>query len=93
MFTQKEELKGTFCPLIRKDCVREKCVWWAHVIGQNPQTGGQIDHYGCAVTWIPVLQIETTQMVRGSQAATESFRNLIANGMEETRRLNDQNKY
>ncbi len=92
MFT-KEKAQGSFCPLIRKDCIKEACSWWVHVRGHNPQTGEQMNHFGCAVAWQPILQIETTQMVRGSQAATESFRNLIANGMEETRRLNDQNKY
>lgn len=90
MFTQqKEKLQGTFCPLIRKDCMREKCSWWVQVVGKHPQSGEQLNHFGCAVAWQPILQIETTQMVRGAQAATESFRNMIASGIENQQRLQD----
>lgn len=62
------------CPLLKKVCMEHQCRWWIHLRGANPQ-GGEIDHWGCAVEWLPVLLIETSKEVRQSAAATESLRN------------------
>ena len=32
--------------------------------GMDPQTGEDIDHWGCAVTWVPMLTIENSQQQR-----------------------------
>jgi hypothetical protein len=77
------ELKpGTLCPLIKKDCVQLKCAWFMQVRGKHPQTGKDIDEWGCAVTWLPVLQIETSQQSRQTGAAVESFRNEMVRANE-----------
>ena len=41
----------------------------------NPNTGEEIDEWGCAVTWLPTLMIENSQQQRATGAAIESFRN------------------
>ena len=66
---------GKFCPLIGEDCIELKCAWYNQVRGVNPQTGQEIDEWGCAVTWMPKLLIENSQMQRQTGAAVESFRN------------------
>ena len=66
---------GKFCPLIGEDCLELKCAWYNQVRGVNPQTGQEIDEWGWAVTWMPMLMIENSQMQRQTGAAVESFRN------------------
>tara|TARA_B100001113_G_scaffold272069_1_gene226810 strand:- start:93 stop:407 length:315 start_codon:yes stop_codon:yes gene_type:complete len=66
---------GKFCPLIGEDCLELKCAWYNQVRGVNPQTGQEIDEWGCAVTWMPMLLIENSQMQRQTGSAVESFRN------------------
>ena len=66
---------GTFCPLIKKDCIQLKCAWFTCLRGTNPNTGQEIDEWMCAVTALPLLQIEVAKETRQGAAATESFRN------------------
>lgn len=76
MFKSNKEV-GHYCPLIKKDCIEHKCAWWMQVRGMHPQTGEDIDHWGCAVTWMPMLTIENSQQQRQTGAAVESFRNEV----------------
>jgi len=78
---------ATFCPLIRKKCIQKKCVFWTRVIGKNPQNEETLDHWACAVSWIPMLLIENSQMSRQTGAATESMRNEIVKRMDSPRML------
>ena len=71
--------QGKFCPLIGKDCIQMQCSWFCQIRGTDPQTGKEIDEWGCAVTWMPVLLIENSQMQRQTGAAVESFRNETVN--------------
>ena len=66
---------GCFCPLLQKDCIGLQCAWITQVRGNNPQTGEEVDHWECAVKWIPMLLVENSQMQRQTGAAVESFRN------------------
>jgi hypothetical protein len=68
---------GDFCPLIKKDCVGLKCVWFTQVRGMNPNTGKEVDEWACAIAWLPVLLIENSQQQRHTGAAVESFRNEV----------------
>ncbi len=78
---------GKFCPLIKKDCVGLKCSWYIEVRGMNPNTGEQVDEWGCAISWIPMLQIETSQQARQAGAAVESFRNEVVRSNAENQQL------
>ena len=69
--------KALFCPLIKKDCKQLGCSWFTQVRGTDPQTGREIDEWGCAITWLPVLLIATANEARQGAAATESFRNAV----------------
>jgi hypothetical protein len=67
------------CPLWRGKCREHKCRWYTQVIGKNPNTGAQIDQWGCAIEFLPMLLIENAKEVRHGAAATESFRNEMVN--------------
>jgi hypothetical protein len=77
--------KGTYCPLIKKNCIENKCAWYTQVRGFNPNTGQEIDEWGCAVSWMPVMSIEVAQKQYQTGAAVESFRNEVV-------RINQQNQ-
>lgn len=64
-----------WCPLIGEECMKLKCAWFTQIRGQNPQSGEEVDEWGCAVTWLPMLLIENSQQQRQTGAAVESFRN------------------
>lgn len=64
------------CPLDGfKPCRQLACAWFMKVRGTNPNTGEEIDDYGCSMAWLPVLMIENSQQQRQTGAAVESFRN------------------
>lgn len=69
--------KGEVCPLHRVDVskVCHKCPWWTLLRGKHPQSEEQLDQWGCAIAWMPILAIEGAQMSRQTGAAVESFRN------------------
>ena len=74
---------GTFCPLIKKDCVQLQCAWFTQLRGTNPQTGQEIDEWLCAIAAMPMLQIEVAKEARQGAAATESFRNEMVRAQTE----------
>ena len=77
------ELKpGTYCPLIKKDCIGLTCSWFTQVRGHNPNTGKEVDEWACAIAWMPILLIENSQQQRSTGAAIESFRNEVVNTNE-----------
>lgn len=64
------------CPLDGfKPCRQLDCAWFMKVRGSNPNTGEEIDDYGCSIAWLPVLMVENSQQQRQTGAAVESFRN------------------
>ena len=70
---------NNFCPLIQSDCKGLGCSWFTQIRGTNPNTGKEVDEWGCAVTWLPMLMIENSQQQRQTGAAVESFRNEMTN--------------
>lgn len=78
---------GKWCPLIKRDCVGLKCSWFVEVRGMNPNTGEMVDEWNCAVAWVPMMQIETSQQARQAGAAVESFRNEVVRTNSENQQL------
>ncbi len=50
--------------------------------GNNPNTGEEVDEYGCSMAWLPMLVIENSQQQRSTGAAVESFRNEMVKSNE-----------
>ena len=50
--------------------------------GNHPQTGQEIDEWGCTIAWTPLLLIENAKLQRETGAAVESFRNEMVKANE-----------
>tara|TARA_R100001510_G_C7629128_1_gene188356 strand:+ start:508 stop:945 length:438 start_codon:yes stop_codon:yes gene_type:complete len=68
------------CPLLNKKCIKHQCVWYNMLQGKNPQTGLDVQEWGCSIAWLPLLLVENSAKTMGVQAATESFRNEMVKG-------------
>jgi len=78
----------TGCPLNKfKPCKQLACAWFIQLRGLNPNTGQEIDEWGCAIAWQPILMIETAQQQRQTAAAVESFRNEVVGANRSAPRL------
>jgi len=51
------------------------CPKFVKIAGTNPQTGAQVDQFGCVDSFLPMLLIENSQQQRQTAAAVESLRN------------------
>jgi hypothetical protein len=64
------------CPLDNfNPCRQLECAWFLKIAGKNPNTGADIDDWGCSMAWMPILMIENSQQQRSTGSAIESFRN------------------
>jgi len=70
------------CGFTRKPCMEHDCMQWIQLMGKNPNTGQDINEWGCAIAWMPILQIESSQQMRQAGAAVESFRNEMVRGVQ-----------
>jgi hypothetical protein len=67
--------EGTYCPLLKRDCIGLKCAWIMKIQGVEKNTGKEVEEWQCAVKLLPMLMIENSQVGRETGAAVESFRN------------------
>lgn len=73
----------TNCPLNSfNPCKELECAWFMKLRGVNPNTGQDVDEWGCSMSWIPILLIENSQQQRQTGAAVESFRNEMVKANE-----------
>lgn len=79
------ELKAKHgCPINNfEPCKQLDCAWFTKLAGKNPQGEKEIEEWGCAITMLPLLMVAQTNATRGTQAATESFRNIMTEQQEE----------
>ena len=68
------------CPLLQKKCIKHQCLWYNMLQGKHPQTGLDVQEWGCSIAWLPLLLVENSSKLNGVQAATESFRNEMVKG-------------
>ena len=78
---------GNTCPVMKGRCIEARCMWWIQLRGINKNTGTEIDEYGCAVAWLPMLLIENANEMRQTGAAVESLRNESIKGEDATRKV------
>jgi len=71
------------CPVNSfEPCRQLDCAWFSQLRGTNPNTGKEVDEWGCAIAWMPMLMIENSQQQRQTGAAVESFRNEMVKSNE-----------
>lgn len=76
------------CPLNNfEPCKALKCAWFIKVVGTNPNTGAEVEDWGCAQTWMPLLLIENSKQQRQTSAAVESFRNEMVKSNESSQQI------
>jgi hypothetical protein len=75
--------KNIMCPYTgfakscREGVTEHNCPKWIHIKGLDPQTGAELDKFGCADTMMHVIMLENTLMQRQTGAAVESLRNAM----------------
>lgn len=76
------------CPLNNfNPCKELECAWFMKIRGMNPNTGEEVDEWGCSMAWLPVLLIENSQQQRSTGAAVESFRNEMVKANENSQQV------
>jgi hypothetical protein len=76
------------CPLNSfEPCKQLDCAWFLKIRGTNPNTGEDMDEWGCSMSWLPILLIENAQMSRHTGAAVESFRNEMVKANEQSQQI------
>lgn len=65
---------GSKCEEV-KDGKLIRCAWYTKLAGKNPQSEKEIEEWGCAIAWLPLLSVENSQTNRGQTAVLESIRN------------------
>jgi len=76
------------CPLDNfNPCRQLECAWFMKVAGTNPNTGKEVEEWGCSMAWLPILMIENSQQQRQTGAAVESFRNEMVKANEVGQRV------
>lgn len=82
-----KKTKEKICPLLKKPCLEEECMWYVQLRGTHPQTGEPIDQFDCSLVITPLLLIENSMQQRQTGAAVESFRNEMVKANESSVRL------
>jgi hypothetical protein len=76
------------CPLDNfNPCRQLDCAWFMKIAGQDPQTGKEIDEWGCSMAWLPILMIENSRQQHQTGAAVESFRNEMVRANENSQQV------
>ena len=79
------------CPLHNfEPCKQLDCAWFTKIAGKNPQGQKEIEEWGCAITFMPILMVANTNSNTRTQAAVESFRNKMVSQQEELLQLAKQ---
>ena len=83
----KLEVKDN-CPLNNfEKCKQWDCAWYILISGKHPQTGKDVNDWGCAISYLPMLLVENARMSNQTGAAVESFRNEMVKDNAELQRL------
>ena len=81
------------CPLLNKKCIKHQCIWYNMLQGKHPQSGQNVQEWGCYIAWIPLLLVENTGKQVQTNASVESFRNeMVKANMVTLALVNEQSK-
>lgn len=78
---------GSFCPLIKKECMGIQCAWFTKIAGYDMNTGKEVEEWQCSIAWMPMLMIENSGQQRQTGAAVESFRNEMIKAQIESQKV------
>jgi hypothetical protein len=76
------------CPLNGfQPCKLWDCSWFIEVKGTHPQTGTEVNEWGCAMAWMPMMLIENGRQQHSTASAVESFRNEMVKSNERSQQI------
>ena len=79
----KLEVKDN-CPLNGfEKCKQFECAWFIELKGKNPQTGEDVNDWGCSMAVLPLLLVENARQSYHTGAAVESLRNKVVEQTKE----------
>lgn len=78
---------GSFCPLLKKQCIGLECAWCTKVSGYDSNSGKEVEEWQCAIAWMPLLLVENSGQQRQTGAAVESFRNEMVRAQQASHEL------
>lgn len=64
-----------------------QCALFTCIRGTDVNTGKELDEWGCAMGWLPMLLINSANESRKTCAATESFRNEMVDQSKQTQQV------
>lgn len=62
------------CPFYDAPCIEHACIFYQNLVGKNPQTGVDVNNWGCVINFIPLLLLENTKAQRETNATVQEFR-------------------
>ena len=77
---------GSECEEIRDNKIY-RCMWYTKMVGLDPNTGEHVDDWSCAISFMPMLQVEMSNTNRSQSAVLESFSNETVKGQTEFNKL------
>lgn len=78
----------TNCPLNNfEPCKELECAWFMKVAGKHPQKDEEVEDWGCAMAWTPILLMENARVSFQTGSAVESFRNEMVRANENSRQV------
>ena len=76
------------CPLNGfQPCKLWDCSWFIEIKGKHPQTGTDLNEWGCSMAWLPVMMIDSARQQHSTASAIESFRNEMVMSNEASRQI------
>jgi hypothetical protein len=55
-----------------------RCPWYTRLAGKDPQSGQDLDHWACAIAFLPTLLIENSNQTRMGNAAIDKLATVVA---------------
>lgn len=80
--------KKADCPLWRGPCRENECRWYIQVIGNQPNTGEQINKWDCAIAFLPMLTIQNSMFQRQTGASVDKVATEVRNAADQGRVIN-----
>ena len=77
------------CPLIRKECMGDKCAWWAESVTIHPETKAKAIMRTCVVNIVPDMVMNLIKNTAGGKRATEEVRNRMEHVVKNGRMQNE----
>jgi hypothetical protein len=76
------------CPLNKfEPCKLWDCAWFIEIKGSHPQTGTEVNEWGCSIAWLPIMLIDNARQQHSTASAVESFRNEMVKSNEMSQQI------